>query len=184
MTNLLDANSIRGFVQTRHTPVRRDGKFHEQTYNFTHRNLTQIVAEYQTLTSHDQHSKLLRDNADQLLRSFHRYTIEGSVKAHYRQVGLVRGEFEHVIPLKLIIDLLLSSNQLLTVPQAMAAPTCIISTEKHRELAKLKLASSTPDPINFWSRYSALNIQIETYNRIPVNQTTWDLAQHYNWTLH
>jgi len=172
---------LAGYVQTKPTPVRRNGHSYQQTYNFTHRVLRICLYTYKRLQVADQLARLIRDLIDWVLRRYHNYCIKENYGAHYREIGLNsknKVDFEHVIPAAIARDLLIYDR--ITIDEAMNIPTCVLSRKKHQKLNK-KLASTTPDLINFWERYKGLKIKVETYDGTPVDMSEWDIETHYTY---
>jgi hypothetical protein len=175
-------NLMEGYQPPDAPKVQRSGLSYQQTYDHIHAELERLQAKYLEQDSHDQTSRLIRDQFEMLLRRYHEYCIEQNQGAHYRERGLGKNseiEFEHVIPIKVTRDAVLSGR--LTIDQAFHSPACDISKAKHRELAARGLQKSTPDPYWFWRRYQDLGIQIETRDGTLVDFDTWNLDTHYEY---
>lgn len=160
--------------------VTRSGASYQQTYDYIYKRLNELVASYKAHGAHDQTARLMRDDFERMLRRYHEYCIEQNQGAHYMEVGLdskTKTEFEHVIPVKVVRDAVLSDR--MTVDQALNMPSCKLSKAKHRQLAKLGLAKESECPYNFWRRYKNLGVQIVTRSGDPVNLDTWNLDTHY-----
>lgn len=173
---------VESYIPTRIDNVVRNGQSYVQSEQFTARVLKICKTVYHRLPDSGQTARLVRDLALWTLRRYHEYAIEQSIGSHYRQVGLKpsdKKEFEHVLPVALARDMFFFGK--LTVNEVMNIPTCVVSKQQHKVLAKLKLGDSTPDRYNFWKRYEQLNIAIETYDRTPVDLTNWDLNKHYEY---
>ena len=178
MATLLER--VSGFTQTKPTPVKRNGHSYDATYRFARRGLKMMVWMYKRVQTADQTARLIRDVMDFLLRRYHNYAIKENIGAHYYEKGLShksKTEFEHVIPAAVARDLLLYDR--LTIDEALNIPTCRLSAKKHRILNSTRLGSTTPDIYNFWQRYSALGIEVETHDGTLVDMMTWNLDQHY-----
>jgi hypothetical protein len=174
-------NLMEGYQPPDTPRVQRSGQSYQQTYDLCHAELERLQAKYIEHDSHDQTARLIRDQFEMLLRRYHEYCIEQNQGAHYRERGLPRDaktEFEHVIPIRVVRDAVLSGR--MTIDQAFNIPACDISKQKHRLLASQKLAKSTPDPYWFWRRYKNLGIQVETRDGVLVDFDTWNLDTHYN----
>jgi hypothetical protein len=173
---------VEGFRQTKPTPIRRGGLSYDQTHKFTERALKLCLRHYRRLTSVDQTANLLRDTMNNLLREHHDYAIKENFGGHYVQVGMKpkeKKEFEHVIPMTVIVGLLISGR--ITIQEAMNAPTCQLSKRNHKRLNSNQLASSTPSIPDFFQRYQDLGVTIRTYDGTLVDTQTWDLDQHYEY---
>lgn len=160
--------------------VVRDGNGYVQTERIARDRIQKAVIEYNQLTATDQYARLLRDEIDFWLRRYHGYCIKDNFGGHYREKDLSKKDkvdFEHVIPAATIRDMLIQNR--LTVEQAMNAPTCLLRRRNHSRLKKLGLASRTPNAYLFWSRYQALSVDLETHDRLPIDQGTWTLDDHY-----
>jgi hypothetical protein len=144
--------------------------------------LERLLEIYRGLTEVNQKARLVRDGIDFWLRRYHGYAIQGSLGGHYREAG-VRTElcdFEHIIPQKTIRDLLIHGK--LTINQAMNAPTCQLTKDKHQMLKEQGWASMTPSTWHFFDRYTNIfPISLETYNGQPITDPhAWTLQTHYD----
>jgi len=175
-------NLMEGYRPADAPKVQRSGQSYQQTYDRCRAELERLLAEFIQHDTHDQTSRLIRDQFEMLLRRYHEYCIEQNQGAHYRERGLSRDtaiEFEHVIPIKVSRDAVLSGR--MTIDQAFNSPACDISKAKHRELAAQGLQKTTPDPYWFWRRYQGLGIQVETRDGVLVDMNTWNLDTHYEY---
>lgn len=162
--------------------VQRSGQSYQQTYDYCHAELEKLQARYIQHDSHDQTSRLIRDQFEMLLRRYHEYCIEQNQGAHYRERGLGRDakiEFEHVIPIKVVRDAVLAGR--MTIDQAFNIPACDLRKEKHLMLARQGMAKRTPDPYWFWRRYQNLGVEIETRDGTLVDLETWNLDTHFEY---
>lgn len=179
---MLLREQIQTFKDTEPGRVVRNGKAYTETSKFINEELTRHLASYKKLTKHTQLARLTRDAIDKLIRRYHDYVIAGKYKAHYREVGVIgkKGNvFEHVIPIRTLRNMLI--DEVITVQQALNAPTCLITPAKNEILGDLKLTKSTPSAWWFWQRYKSLNLQIETWDSVAVDQSTWDLEKHFQY---
>lgn len=171
---------LQNYRPARPPQVQRNGASYRATRRFCARGLRLCVNLYGRARAQDQTTRLIRDVMDFLLRRYHNYAIRENIGAHYRQRGLTTQEpveFEHVIPASQLRDLVLLG--LITVDEALDAPTCRLARAQHARLRELGLGSHTPDVYWFWRRYLALNIEIETHQGQVVDLHTWNLSQHY-----
>jgi len=178
----MQRHSIERFTDFEPGRVTRNGVAYRQTQEFVSEEITRYMERYRAQQQIDQTARLLRDQIDALLRRYHEYVIQGKIQAHYRQVGVkikAGNVFEHVIPARTVRNLLIAD--LISVPQALNPPTCLITTANNRVLSRNRMTKRTPNCWQFWSRYQCLGIQIETWDGTPVDQTTWDLARHYEY---
>ena len=172
-----------GYKYVKPSFVSRSGLAYHQTEVFTERCLRMCLWTYNKLESMDQTASLIRELMVYLLREYHNYCIRENIGAHYREVGLstkTRTEFEHVIPVAIIRDLLIHGK--ISINEALNVPTCTLSKKNHTKLSKNKLGSDTPDVNNFWKRYQqVLTLEIETHDGTKVNMDTWDLDMHFKY---
>lgn len=171
---------VEGFTAVNYGRVTRDGQAYSDTARWARDDLSRLVALYQEQERVSQYTRLIRDDIDQTLRRYQKYCVEERIGGHYRQRGMTVGdsrEFEHVIPLKIMRDLLIHDR--ITVEQALNSPTCIVTRDNHARLAQQGLASRTPSNWNFFHRYRNLAIEIETHDGVLVDIETWNLDQHY-----
>ena len=173
--------SVRGFHPPHYGRVQRSGESYQATRQFTERVVTVAVRLYQRIERLDQTARLIRDLIEWALRRYHGYAIKERIRAHYRDRSIQPHEkqnlvFEHVIPVRYVIGLLLLSR--ITVEQAMNPPTCTLRKADHDRLEDLHLGDTTPDVWNFWQRYDDLGLDIVTHDGTAVDQTTWTLGSH------
>lgn len=172
---------VEGFAPVTYSRVQRGDQAYRETYKLTVSELERLVAEYKKLTSVGQTALLIRDAIDDWIRRYHGYTIEGSIGAHYSEVGVNRHDcvFEHVVPVKQARDMLLQG--VLTVKQALNTPTCWISKRNDEILREEGHVSSSPDYWYFFKRYAVFDdTKFVTYNGQAVkNLATWTLQDHY-----
>ncbi len=171
---------ITEFKTLNHGRVTRDKVSYKETHELITEELERLLCKYRSsVDKHMQHRRLLRDGVDYWLRRYHNYTIMGDFRSHYRQVGLTDdGIFEHVIPLKIIRDMLIAG--VLTVGEALNAPTCRISKDNDGQLRKNRLVNSTPNCWIFFTRYNVVEgIIIKTHDRKVIDRPEWTLENHY-----
>ena len=173
--------SVRGFVQTNPTNVKRNGESYAQTHAFTLRVLKIAVFMYRRLQRIDQTARLLRDLMDWSLRRYHGYCIKEQIGGHYREVGIKKKDcdFEHVVPAAVARDLMIHGR--ISIEQAMNIPTCMLSKSKHKILNSTRLSKTTPDIEFFFQRYQTLGVKIETHRGDAVDMKSWTLQDHYNY---
>jgi len=175
--------AVEGFeeINYRQVMVERNEESYRITEEFVRSEVQRYVEMYRNLTTLDQRARLIRDAIDLLLRRGHGYTIEGSIGAHYRQVGVDIDNciFEHMIPQSRIRDLLIQDR--VTITQAMNPPTCLISKENDALLSKSGFNNKTPSYWHFFDRYSkTFEATYETFNGQCISDPhEWNLGQHY-----
>jgi hypothetical protein len=175
------------FQHINHGRVTRDDNSYRATHALANEELERLLGMYRLHAGNQQprggmqHRRLLRDNMDFWLRRYQGYVISGQIGAHYRQKNLNENEvgiFEHVIPLKVIRDMLIAG--VLTVGEALNAPTCRISQLNDNLLRENGLVNFTPDPWLFFTRYDIMApIVIETHDTEQIAHPTWTLENHY-----
>lgn len=150
------------------------------------RHLEQLKTEYLQTRNDQQKLREIRNDIDYYLRRYHRYCIEerSGMSAHYHEVAADSDtDFEHLIPAARIRDLLLAN--VLSVDQALNAPTVRLSRSKHVALKDAGWASHTP---NLWlpfERYTQVFTAVfETHDGFQVDTATWTLQQHYDYFAH
>jgi len=174
--------SVRGFQPPHYGRVQRTGETYVATQRFTQRVVAIGMRMYQRVERLDQTARLIRDVIEWALRRYHGYCIKERIGAHYRDASIPAHEkkglvFEHVIPVRYIVALLLQGR--ISVHQAMHPPTCVIRKKHDTLLERLGLGDTTPDVFYFWQRYADLRIEVVMHDGDPVDQTTWTLRDHY-----
>lgn len=172
---------VESFSPVTYSRVQRGDKSYKETYDLTVSELERLVKMYKELHSVGQTARLIRDSIDHWIRRYHGYAIEGSIGAHYTEVGVDRANcvFEHVIPAAKVRDMLLQS--ILTVKQALNTPTCLISKRNDEILREEGHVSSSPDYWNFFRRYEMFDdAKFVTYNGEDITDpSTWTLGNHF-----
>lgn len=174
--------SVREFQPPHYGRVQRTGETYVATERFTRRVVSIGVKLYHRIERLDQTARLIRDAIEWALRRHHNYSIKERIRAHYIDASIQPHErkglvFEHVIPVRYIIALLLQGR--ISIDQAMYPPTCLIRKTHDNLLERLGLGDSTPDVFRFWQRYLDLRIEVVTHDGDPVDQGTWTLRDHY-----
>ena len=183
--------SLESFVNPVYERTKRNDRSYTATTEYVTRRLKNLVSEYKTSScisemtkppSELQTLRLIRDEIDHNIRRYHGYSIKGSIGAHYKQVGVTKGIFEHMIPASTVRDLLLA--EVITPYQACNMPTCTLSKENDQLLKDAGLNSTTPDIYNFWLRYkkcfNTIN-QFETYDGTAILTSKWTLDNHFDY---
>lgn len=149
-------------------------------------HLRGLVEEYSQVRNDQQLMRELRNDMDYYLRRYHKYCIEerDGMGAHYREIGAdADTDFEHLIPAARVRDLLLAG--VITVTQALNAPTVRLSRIKHHMLKDAGWASSTPDMWLPFRRYTQVfDAQFETHDGVTIDPETWTLQRHFEYFDH
>lgn len=175
--------AVEGFeeINYRQVMVERNEESYRLTEEFIRHEVARYVGMYRGLTTLDQRARLIRDAIDLLLRRGHGYMIEGSIGAHYRQIGVDPDNciFEHMIPQSRIRDLLIQDR--ISIRQAMYPPTCRISKENDALLSSSGFNNKTPSYWHFFDRYTnVFEATYETFNGQSIAEPhDWTLAEHY-----
>lgn len=150
------------------------------------KHITRLVEEYHLVENDQQLLREIRNDIDYYLRRYHEYCIKqrDGMKAHYHEVGADEScDFEHLIPAARVRDLLLSN--VLTVQQALNAPTVRLSRVKHEQLKDAGWASHTPNMWLPFERYSNVFVaNFITHDGTAVDPATWTLEQHFSYFKH
>ena len=172
---------VESFEEVSYPKVTRSEKGNALFREVCVQEIERLVATYQALTTIYQKARLIRDGIDFWLRRYHKFAIEGTVDGHYREVGVNSADcdFEHVIPQKIIRDMLLQGK--LTIAQAMNPPTCLIHKDNHKALKGSGWDSKTPSVWHFFDRYTnVFTATFATYNgKAIANPHEWTLDKHY-----
>jgi hypothetical protein len=149
-------------------------------------HLTRLVDEYKAVRNDQQLLREIRNDIDEKLRRYHEYCIKqrDGMGAHYHEQGAdAETDFEHLIPAARIRDLLLAS--VISVEQALNAPTVKLSRVKHAQLKEAGWASHTPDMWLPFRRYSQVfDAKFETHDGTVIDPETWTLGQHFEYFKH
>lgn len=174
---------VESFSPVSYSRVQRGEQSYRESLAITVSELDRLVSMYKNQTTADQTARLIRDSIDHWIRRYHGYAIEGSIGAHYREIGVdpKRCVFEHVIPAAKVRDMLLQG--ILTVPQALNTPTCLISVRNDEILREEGHVSSSPDYWHFFDRYAVFDdARFTTYNGEEITDPhAWTLEKHFQY---
>lgn len=179
-------NLIEQFITPVYSKTHRSNDTYHTVADYCRRRITSLVDEYHGVENNQQLLREIRNDIDYYLRRYHEYCIKQreGVGAHYYEVGAdEETDFEHLIPASRIRDLLLAG--VLTVDQALNAPTVRLSRAKHILLKEAGWASHTPDMWLPFKRYSQVfNAKYQTYDGTDIDPDTWTLDKHYEYFKH
>ena len=178
--------SLEQFTSPVYGKTKRTPETYKTVASYCKRNLVRLVTDYHAVENDQQLLREIRNDIDYYLRRYHEYCIEqrDGMKAHYHEVGADdECDFEHLIPAARIRDLLLAG--VLTVDQALNAPTVKLSRAKHMALKDAGWASHTPDMWLPFQRYSnVFKAAYQTHDGINVDPNTWTLEKHFEYFKH
>ena len=178
--------SLNKFIQPNYGTTPRTEETYKTVSQYCTENLTNRVELYHSVENDQQLLREIRNDIDYYLRRYHKYCIQqrDGMKGHYTEVGVdEKYDFEHLIPAARVRDLLL--HQVITVSQALNAPTVKLSKAKHEQLAEAGWKSKTPDMwLPFMRYHNVFTAEFETYDGTKINPTTWTLADHFRYFEH
>lgn len=178
--------SLQNFRQPIYGKTQRSTDTYRTVANHCSSHLQRLVEEYREVRNDQQLLREIRNDIDYYLRRYHEYCIKqrDGMGAHYHEISADdETDFEHLIPAARIRDLLLAS--VITVEQALNAPTVKLSRDKHAQLKDAGWASHTPDMWLPFRRYSQVfSAVFETHDGVRVDPETWTLEQHFNYFKH
>lgn len=149
-------------------------------------HLEHLVTDYQGVRNDQQLLREIRNDIDYYLRRYHEYCIKqrDNMGAHYHEMGADdECDFEHLIPAARVRDLLLAN--VISVEQALNAPTVRLSRAKHAQLKDAGWASHTPNMWLPFRRYSQVfSARFETHDGTAIDPETWTLQQHFEYFQH
>jgi hypothetical protein len=174
------------FVPAVYGRTQRTAETYQTVANRCRRNLVRLVAEYNATINNAQELREIRNEMDEAIRRYHEYCIQqrDGMQAHYHEIGADADcDFEHLIPAKILRDLLLSN--VITIDQALNAPTVRLSRSKHMALKDAGWASKTPDMWLPFKRYTEVfDAAYQTHDGTAIDPLTWTLEKHYNYFEH
>jgi hypothetical protein len=148
--------------------------------------LVEFINEYQSVKNDQQLLREIRNDIDEKIRRYHEYCIKqrDNMAAHYHEQGADEDtDFEHLIPLGRIRDLLLAGS--ITIEQALNAPTVTLSRAKHAMLKDTGWSSKTPNMWLPFQRYTnVFDARYQTHDGTIVDPATWTLEKHYEYFKH
>lgn len=178
--------SLDQFIAPVYGKTQRRPETYRTVATYCKKNLVRLVEEYGLVINDQQLLREIRNDIDYYLRRYHEYCIQqrDGMKAHYHEIGADEDcDFEHLIPMARIRDLLLA--EAITVEQALNAPTVKLSRSKHMALKEAGWASKTPDMWLPFTRYTnVFSATYQTHDGTAVDPLTWTLEQHYNYFNH
>ena len=178
--------SLENFVPAVYGRTQRSAETYQTVANRCRRNLVRLAEEYHLVVGNAQELREIRNEMDDALRRYHEYCIQqrDGMLAHYHEIGADEDcDFEHLIPAKILRDLLLS--KVITIDQALNAPTVRLSRAKHMALKDAGWASKTPDMWLPFKRYSEVfDATYQTHDGVDVDPATWTLQKHFDYFEH
>lgn len=178
--------SLETFIAPVYGKTKRSAETYKTVAEHCQQHLIVLKTEYMTTRNDQQKLREIRNDMDYYLRRYHKYCIEerDGMKAHYHEIGADEDtDFEHLIPAARIRDLLLSG--VITVEQALNAPTVKLSRAKHMALKEAGWASQTPDMWLPFTRYSnVFTADFQTHDGTAIDPLTWTLEKHYTYFTH
>jgi hypothetical protein len=178
--------SLEKFVAPVYGKTKRTTDTYKTVASYCTENLLRLVDAYRNVQNDQQRLREIRNDIDYYLRRYHEYCIEqrDGMKAHYHEVGAdAECDFEHLIPASRIRDLLIGN--IITVEQALNAPTVRLSRAKHMALKDAGWASKTPNMWLPFERYTnVFTAEYQTHDGTAIDPSTWTLEKHYNYFKH
>ena len=178
--------NLEQFVPAVYVRTQRSPNTYQTVANRCRRNLTRLATEYREVVNNAQELREIRNEMDDSLRRYHEYCIQqrDGMLAHYHEIGADEDtDFEHLIPAKILRDLLLA--EVITIDQALNAPTVVLSRAKHMALKDAGWASKTPNMWLPFKRYSQVfEGKYETHDGVEVDTATWTLEKHFDYFKH
>lgn len=179
--------SLEQFVPPVYGRTKRSSATYQTVATYCESKLTALISEYKLVKNDQQLLREMRNDMDYYLRRYHKYCIEqrDGMQAHYREIGSDADcDFEHLIPASRVRDLL--HKEVISVKQALNAPTVRLSRAKHKELNEAGWGDKTPDMWLPFRRYSQLfkDTKFETFDGTPVDPETWTLERHFEYFKH
>jgi hypothetical protein len=178
--------SLDQFVAPVYGKTKRSADTYKTVADYCTKNLLRLVEDYKQVENNQQLLREIRNDIDYYLRRYHEYCIEqrDGMKAHYHEIGADdECDFEHLIPASRIRDLLIAD--IVTVEQALNAPTVRLSRVKHLQLKDAGWSSKTPNMWQPFQRYSnVFSAEFQTHDGVAINTETWTLGQHYQYFKH
>ena len=178
--------SLEQFTAPVYGKTKRSPATYKTVAEHCQRHLEILVVEYKAVRNDQQLLREIRNDIDVKLRRYHEYCIEqrDGMKAHYHEIGAdLETDFEHLIPLGRLRDLLLAG--VITIEQALNAPTVTLSRTKHMMLKDAGWASTTPNMWLPFERYTnVFQAEYQTHDGTVINPLTWTLEKHYNYFRH
>jgi hypothetical protein len=178
--------SLDKFIAPVYGKTKRTSDTYKTVAKYCSSNLVRLVESYHLVQNDQQLLREIRNDIDYYLRRYHEYCIEqrDGMKAHYHEVGADEEcDFEHLIPASRIRDLLI--GDVISVEQALNAPTVRLSRAKHMALKDAGWASKTPNMWLPFERYTnVFTATYQTHDGTVIDPLTWSLEKHYNYFKH
>jgi hypothetical protein len=176
--------SLEKFTALDYGKLSRTSGTYQTVARYCSSRIAQLIKDYHAEKNDRQLLREVRNDIDYYLRRYHEYCIQQRTGAHYHEIGVnADSDFEHLIPAARIRDLLLFD--VISVEQALNAPTVQLSRTKHKMLKNMGWGSKTPDMWRPFLRYANIfDAQYRTYDEVIIDPITWTLEQHYKHFQH
>lgn len=173
---------LESFTAPIYGKTKRSALTYESLYNRCVTKVNALVTEYHKVQNDAQSLREIRNDIDYYIRRYHKYCIEERHGSHYIQldIDVKNTDFEHLIPLSRVRDLLLSG--VLTVNQSLNTPTVRLSRDKHKLLNESGWGKTTPSMWYPFKRYTAVfQGKYATYDGTIIDPETWTLEDHFDY---
>lgn len=178
--------SLREFITPVYSQIRQSQDSFKTVSVYCSNKIEGLLFDYNKVTNNQQLLREIRIEIDNFLRRHHKFCIKNrnGISAHYIEVGSdEKCDFEHLIPAARLRDLLIA--RVITIEQALNAPTVQLSKSKHIQLNEAGWGSQTPDMWLPFIRYSNIfDAKFQTYDGTDINPNTWTLENHFNYFKH
>lgn len=178
--------SLSQFTPPEYGKTKRTSETYKTVARHCSGHLEHLVEDYAGVRNDQQLLREIRNDIDYYLRRYHEYCIQqrDGMKAHYHEINADKDcDFEHLIPAAKIRDLLLAG--VISIEQALNAPTVRLSRAKHKALKEKGWASTTPNMWLPFKRYTQVfEAGYQTYDGTRIDPDNWTLEQHYNYFKH
>jgi hypothetical protein len=178
--------SLEQFIAPVYGKTKRSAETYQTVARRCLTKITELLAEYKAVRNDQQLLREIRNDIDYYLRRYHEYCIKqrDGMLAHYHEIGADdETDFEHLIPAARIRDLMLA--EVLTVEQALNAPTVRLSRSKHKLLGEAGWSSSTPSMWLPFKRYSQVfTAEFQTHDGTAIDPDSWSLERHFEYFNH
>lgn len=176
---MLLAENFAGYKQFKRQTPPLTGEVVEASKQYTAKQLNHFIGEFKQLTNvASVEAAVILKMMEELLRNHHEF-IRKTIFATYRQKDVLTQKgtvFEHVIPVGQLSDLLIKDK--IPMDLALYPPVCTLKKAKDKELKRLGLEKTNPDPFVPFKRYAEIGVSIETYRGDAISIDTWTLQDH------
>lgn len=164
--------------------MKRTPEHYTESFNFSKKQIDHLKEEY-SLQTHPQGQRLCKDAINRYVRRYQEYSIKSNSQLladYFESPKPEVSDFEHLVPLKVLIDELLNEHSEIDTHHLLLSPTVKLCKKKHQHLNSIGLAQISPDIDYPFRRYKPIEVMCSDGFGNTIDQESYSLNQHYDYS--